>query len=202
MAAHTKLSKPDGRFSRPSGLNRTRLEKSHFYHGLLGRFAPEFGWKHKEFMRSGSQRILSTFRNRLHVFPWSWRVTPQGGIERATLDEKRIDATLKEAAELSYAWFDKMAIKPSQIHRNLSKATALWPSHQTGTARAGANREISVCSSDFECHDIDHLFFVSAASLPRTTFNFACVPTAIGAAYAWRRILENHFSRGSSTRFA
>ena len=35
MADHRKLSKPDGSFSRPSGLNRTRLETSYFYHGLL-----------------------------------------------------------------------------------------------------------------------------------------------------------------------
>ncbi len=166
----------------------------------LGPFAPEFGWKHKEFMRDGIRRIMFKFVNRLQNIPWQWRVTPDGRMERTSLDEKRVDATLREAAELSYAWYDKMAMKPLKIDRRVRRASSLRPGHNTGTARAGASPDNSVCSSDFDCHDIDHLLITSGASMPRTLFCHGMGPIAIGAAYAWRRMIANHFSRGGSTK--
>ena len=69
----------------------------------------------------------------------------------------------------------------------------------TGTTRAGESRETSVCTSDFDCHDIDNLIFVSGSTVPKT-FLWAAGPTAATAAYAYRRIIENHFSRGCSTK--
>jgi len=121
-------------------------------------------------------------------------------MESVSLDEKRIDAVLKEAAEVSLNWYDKMAVKPEMIDRRGSRATALRMAHHSGTARAGADRSNSVCTSDFDSHDIDHLIITSSASIPRTTLCWGMGPTAVGAAYAWRRILTNHFSRGCSTK--
>jgi hypothetical protein len=56
-----------------------------------------------------------------------------------------------------------------------------------------------VCSSDFDCHDIDHLLFTSSSTVPKTFF-WSMVPTSVNAAYGWRRMVANHFSRGSSTK--
>jgi choline dehydrogenase-like flavoprotein len=166
-------------------------------------FAPEFGWKHKEYMRNGAamSRIMLW---RTHVFlpPWSWRVRPDSKIERVELDAQRLDTVIREAAEVTRAWYEKMAIKPLKIDlRGTTRpAASLQPDHRSGTARAGASRETSVCNSDFDCHDIDHLLFTSGASLPITCFCWSMGPIAVGAAYAWRRMIANHFSRGCSTK--
>jgi choline dehydrogenase-like flavoprotein len=176
------------------------LARNHYPHeAALRSFAPEFGWEHKEYMRTAVRRI-GRIVNRIQFLPWEWRITPDGRFEKISMDEQRIDATIKEAAELSYAWYDKMAVKPLQIDRRLRKAATFRPGHTAGTARAGANRDVSVCNSDFDSHDVDHLLITSGASMPRTLFCHSAGPIFIGAAYAWRRILANHFSRGSSTK--
>ena len=170
----------------------------------LGAYAPELGWKHKEFMRNGygTSRILGLGAG-IKGIPWSWRMRPDARLERVSLDAPRIDAALREAAVLANAWLEKLQIKPAMVQRRAPRpaATAFTrPSHHSGTARAGASRETSVCSSDFDCHDIEHLLFTSGASIPRTTFSGGMGPTAVGAAYAWRRMIANHFSRGCSTQ--
>ena len=165
----------------------------------LSSFAPDFGWEHKEFMRTARLRIAS-ITNRLQVLPWTWRVTVGGEMERLSMDEAKINAAAKEAAELTYAWFEKMSVKPLKVERRFREAKSYSPGHNAGTARAGSTRDNSVCTSDFDCHDIDHLLFTSGAAMPRTTFCHGGGPIAVGAAYAWRRILHNHFSKGSSTK--
>src|SRR5262249_52753979 len=131
----------------------------------LGAFAPEFGWDHKEFMRNGAgfRRIMNLGAS-LKTVPWSWRVTPDHKIERVSIDATAMDAALRESSELTRPGYEKMAIKPVKVDYRARPAISLRPSHDSGTARAGANRETSVCSSDFDCHDIDHLLFTSSAS--------------------------------------
>ena len=116
------------------------------------------------------------------------------------MDEARINAVAKEAAELTYAWYEKMSVKPLKVEKRFRDAKTYKPGHNQGTTRAGSSRENSVCTSDFDCHDIDHLLLTSGSSMPRTTYCHGAGPIAVGAAYAWRRILENHFSKGSSTK--
>jgi choline dehydrogenase-like flavoprotein len=143
-----------------------------------------------------------TWRTHLGAIPWSWRVLPPDGhIERVELDEARMGATIKEASEVVRAWQGKLAIKPVKTDfRAFSRPLAsIEPQHPSGTARAGASRETSVCTSDYDCHDIDNLLFTSSATIPRTFFR-SCGPTAVNAAYAWRRMIANHFSTGSSTK--
>jgi hypothetical protein len=43
------------------------------------------------------------------------------------------------------------------------------------------------------------LMFVGGSTVPKT-FLWAAGPTAASAAYAYRRIIENHFSQGCSTK--
>ena len=38
---------------------------------------------------------------------------------------------------------------------------------------------------------------VRLASVPRRTFGLACIPIAVAVAYAWKRMLANHFSSQS-----
>ena len=101
--------------------------------------------------------------------------------------------------ELTFAWFDKLAIRPLEVDRR--PPPPLPPlGHNTGSARAGSGPENSVCNSDFDSHDIDHLMITSGASIPKTLFSHGCGPAAVNGAYASRRIVANHFSRGSSTK--
>jgi len=162
-------------------------------------FAPEFGMDLKDFMRDGWRRV-GNLRKYLEVIPWSWRVNPGGRFERVSIDEAKINATIKEATDLNYAWYEKMEMKPQKVGKPRGEAKDLRPGHAQGSARAGESRANSVCTSDFDCHDIDHLIITSGASVPRRTFGLAAMPIAVAAAYAWRRILANHFSRGSSTK--
>jgi hypothetical protein len=174
--------------------------KQYPHPAAISRFAPPFGWKHKEWMREGWLHV-GRIEAKLRVLPWSWRVTPNGQIERVGIDAAKISAAAKEASELSYALYEKMSLKPLQVDkRPIRSATSLSPSHTAGTARAGSSRENSVCNSEFECHDIDQLLFTSLAAIPGSTFCRACGPAAQSGSYAYRAFLKNHFSKGCSTK--
>jgi choline dehydrogenase-like flavoprotein len=168
----------------------------------LGPLAPALGWEHKEFMRNsqGARRIIS-WRTHLGAIPWSWRVLPNGKFERVEMDADRVNAAVKQAGEIIRAWQAKLSVKAVKVDMRAfgRPATSLVPLHNTGTTRAGSSPDNSVCTSDFDCHDIDNLLFTSAATIPRTFF-WSAGPTAINAAYAWRRMIANHFSTGSSTK--
>ena len=169
----------------------------------LGGYAPPFGWEHKEYMRHGSgTRHIMNWGCMFGAVPWSWRVTPpRGKKERVEFDEPRIVAMIKQSGEMIREWQARMPVKIlkanfSQHSRPLSR---LEPHHRVGTARAGSDRENSVCTSDFDCHDINNLLFTSSATIPKS-FWWSLGPTAVNAAYSYRRMLANHFSRGSSTK--
>ena len=162
-------------------------------------FAPGFGMDLKDFMRDGWRR-LGNLTNYLEVLPWDWRVKPDGSPERISYDEAKISATIKEISEINRAIYEKMEMRPIKISNALEEAKNMRPGHQFGTARAGSSPANSVCTSDFDCHDIDNLIIASAAAVPRRTFGLAMVPLCVASAYAWRRIVANHFTRGSSTK--
>jgi len=168
-----------------------------------GPFAPQFGWDHKEYMRNanGASHILS-WASHLGAIRWSWRVMPgKGEMERVYTDMPRLQASIRETEEIVRSWMGKLALKPLKTDLAIFSrpAESFDPRHVSGTARAGVSRDASVCTSDFDCHDIDHLLITSAATIPRTFF-WSMGPTAVNACYAWRRMLANHFSKGSSTR--
>jgi choline dehydrogenase-like flavoprotein len=169
----------------------------------LGPFAPPFGWDHKEYMRNadGASHILS-WASHLGAIRWSWRVLPgRGETERVYTDMPLLQASIRDTEEIVRSWMGKLALKPVKTDLSIFSrpAESFDPRHVSGTARAGVSRDTSVCTSDFDCHDIDHLLFTSAATIPRTFF-WSMGPTAVNACYAWRRMLANHFSRGCSTR--
>lgn len=172
------------------------------YDAAVAREAPQFGWEHKEYMRnySGLKHFFS-LSAALGGIPYSWRVKPNDGeMVRVSIDTARIDAAIKQCEEVTHAMVEKLPMKPKRVeYRRSRRANDIGMSHFSGTARAGSSRENSVCTSDFDCHDIDHLMISSAAAIPRT-FRYAGVPTAIVACYGWRRMVANHFSRGCSTK--
>ena len=168
----------------------------------LGPFAPGFGREHKEYMRNqAGVRHVMGWNTHLGAIPGSWRVMPDTRIEQVEIDDGRVNARIREASEIVRAWHGKLAVKPVKVDMRAFSRTAktINPLHRVGTARAGASRETSVCTSDFDCHDIDNLLFTSSATIPRTFF-WSAGPTAVNAAYAWRRMIANHFSIGCSTR--
>ena len=185
---------------RVPGLSRVAGNKYPHNHAA-SEFAPPFGWKHKEFMKNGGWLRFGQITNRLQTLPWKWRITPNAHEELVSIDEARINAVIKESADLTRALYEKMSLQPVAIAKaRYDHARRLRPGHIVGTCRAGASREVAVCDSDFNCFDIDHLLFASGESIPRSTFCHGLGPIAVGAAYAWRRILANHFSKGSSTK--
>ena len=184
---------------RGTGLTRQSNNRKFPHLAAIHDLAPQFGWKHKEFMKNGGWRRFGSIKSQIGTLPWKFRVTPAGHQELVHMDEARIRAVSKEAADLMYSMYEKMSLKPVSV-APYDDARRLRPGHHLGTCRAGASREVAVCDSDFNCFDIDNLLFTSGASIPRSTFCHGCGPIAVGAAYAWRRILANHFSPGSSTK--
>jgi choline dehydrogenase-like flavoprotein len=128
-------------------------------------------------------------------------VRPDRELEQYDVDVARINAKIEEGQEVIRSWHAKLPIKvvKADLRAFAIRAQTIDPFHRVGTARAGSSRENSVCSSDFDCHDIDHLLFTSSSTIPKTFF-WSMVPTSVNAAYGWRRMIANHFSRGSSTK--
>jgi choline dehydrogenase-like flavoprotein len=168
-------------------------------------YAPAYGWEHKEWMRNGAgSRSTLGWNVHFGAIPWSWRVLPDTNGERMELDEPRFTAKIEEAAEIVREWHGKLAMKPLKTDTrglNQTGASLGYNSclHRSGSTRAGNSPANSVCTSDFDCHDIENLLFTSSSTIPRTFF-WSAGPTAINAAYGWRRMVANHFSTGSSTK--
>lgn len=164
--------------------------------------APSFGWQHKEYMRNGfGVSHIMTWRCHICAVSWDWRIRPDGYAERTSMDEAALKAAVKQGEEWTRAWQEKLPVKV--LRKNMKTFSrsldAVRPQHMTGTTRAGEDAKVSVVSSDFDCHDIENLMFVGGSTVPKT-FLWAAGPTAASAAYAYRRIIENHFSRGCSTK--
>ena len=103
--------------------------------------------------------------------------------------------TLKEGTEFIVELYSKMAIRPIRV--NAVPPHRFSIAHQTSSCRAGENAQNSVVNSDFESHDVENLFVSSAAVIPRGCLSFSHIPVSVVAAYTWRRMVENHFSRGA-----
>lgn len=170
--------------------------------GALHIYAPQFGWEHKEFMRNSSgARHYIDWRTHFGAIPATWRVHPESRLLVERMDDTRVTAALRDTVEILKNWQGKLGIKVLRTNfRPFERPIrSIPPQHRVGTARAGSSRENSVCTSDFDCHDIDNLMITSSAAIPRTFF-WSFVPTTVNACYGYRRMIANHFSKGSSTR--
>ncbi|NNE38496.1 MAG: hypothetical protein HKN08_09340, partial [Gammaproteobacteria bacterium] len=82
---------------------------------------------------------------------------------------------------------EKIDAKPIKTVTNYSLA------HCAGTCRAGIDVGNSVVNPYFESHDIDNLFICDASAVPRQQ-QYGAMPTVAVASYAWRQIVDRHFS--------
>ena len=184
---------------RATGLTRQSNTRKYPHMAAFHEMAPQFGWEHKEFMKNGGWRRFGSLKLQLGTIPWKWRCTPDGRIEMVSMDEARIRAASRETADFIVSLYDNMSLRPTRV-RPYDDSRRLRPGHDVGTCRAGANRDVAVCDSDFNCFDVENLMFTSGAVVPRSTFCHGMGPVAVTAAHSWRRMLANHFSSGSSTR--
>ncbi len=66
--------------------------------------------------------------------------------------------------------------------------------HAMGSCRAGVDPKDSVVNPRFESHDVEGLLLCDGSVIPRSGSSWACIPIATVAAFASRRIVQDHFS--------
>ena len=179
----------------------------------LSAVAPEFGHKHKDFMRNnwkewrhiaGNPFYLGPMVAYSHMSAPRGRIRPDGSLQ---FDNRHptILKRQKEVGDLLYALFEKMGAKEIRDDPRieaLRKGGLGGPSgsgglgHRTGSVRAGVDRKNSVVNSNFECHDIQNLLMVDSETHPRSTslWSGGIVASCVGT-FAAQRIIANHFKR-------
>lgn len=169
----------------------------------LNEMAPEFGREHKEFMRQISNPQLRTKAKTL--------LTTQGRILIRLIRPRKVYGSVddrgrwfydahhpslaplfREAKDLGESILRGMGAK--EIVETTSPDGTSFNSN-TGSCRAGSDRRRSVVNSHFESHDVENLLIVDASVTPfGATIGYGA-PTATVAAFAYRRIIERHFTR-------
>ena len=176
----------------------------------LHEFAPEFGREHKRFMATGGRHIASQVS-----IQYKRREGLEGFIHRDGSHEYPVSVTrdvkaardLKESMIVLRDIYREMgSVKIRDIDPVLKELDAVAASmlqgrspvsatHQSCSCRAGADRRNSVVNERFECHDIRNLFICDLSVLPRVTYgNPGVAMVAHVACFAWRRLVEDHFS--------
>ena len=169
----------------------------------LNALAPEFGREHKEFMRQISNPQLRTKAKTL--------LTNQGRILIRLVRPRQVYGSVDDRGAWSYdphhpslaPLFRKAKELAGSILREMGAKEVLETRSPTGTSfnsntgscRAGSDRRTSVVNPFFESHDVDNLLIVDASATPfGATIGYGA-PTATVAAFAYRRIIERHFTR-------
>jgi len=160
----------------------------------LHSFAPQLGWEHKNYMKTAC-RYVGGIGVTVGAALWDKGIVTPTGKYVYNRRHPGILKTLKEGTEFIVDLYSKMAIRPTRV--NAAPPNRFSIAHQTSSCRAGESAQNSVVNSDFESHDVDNLFVSSAAVIPRAPLSHSHVPTCVVAAYTWRRMVENHFSRGA-----
>jgi len=160
----------------------------------LHSFAPQLGWEHKNYMKTVCKHFGSIAIT-IGAALWDKGIVTPTGKYVYNRRHPGILKTLKEGTEFIVDLYSKMAIRPTRV--NAAPPNRFSIAHQTSSCRAGESAQNSVVNSDFESHDVDNLFVSSAAVIPRGCLSFSHIPVSVVAAYTWRRMVENHFSRGA-----
>lgn len=159
----------------------------------LHSFAPQLGWEHKNYMKTAC-RYVGGIGVTVGAALWDRGVVSPTGKYVYNRRNPKILASLKQGAELIIELYSKMDIAPVEI--DTRPPTRYSIAHQTSSCRAGESAQNSVVNSDFESHDVENLFVSSAAVIPRGNLTLSHIPVSVVAAHTWRRMVENHFSRG------
>ncbi|MBI2820914.1 MAG: GMC family oxidoreductase, partial [Acidobacteria bacterium] len=157
--------------------------------------APDFGWEHKAFMKRAVKRI-GILSVGLKAPVWQKGRVGLRGEHLYRRDDPAILAQIHEAWSVAREIVRGLVPQPIRVDDTQPRSFDIL--HEVGTCRAGSDRSNSVVNSDFECHDVDRLLICSAAVIPTGNHTFSHMPTVAASCHAWRRIVSNHFSRGSA----
>ena len=170
----------------------------------LSQWAPEFGNRHKQWMRENWKGWRHIIGEPFYMGPlvaysmWSAprpRVLPDGSLP---FDHKHISVTRRaqECTDLVWSLFEQMGAREIRRTPEHPRITVQPFTHEVGACRGGADRTNSVINSDFECHDIANLFVVDSSAVPvETSLWSGGAVAAVMGTYAAQRIIANHFSR-------
>ncbi len=161
----------------------------------LSGYAPEFGHDHKEFMRTACTRFSGVLL--LQTCPKNSRgqIKPDQSVEY-TSDPRTIKRS-QEGEKICQEVLKRMGLKniitagPGIAEQVRSFQGGL---HGMGSCRAGVDPKDSVVNQRFESHDIEGLLLCDGSVIPRGGSSWACIPIATVAAFAWPRIVQDHFS--------
>lgn len=157
--------------------------------------APQFGWEHKEFMRTAVQKVgFLSFAMR--SMTWGKGRIGMSGEHLYRRDDPAVLGHIQKAWPIAQDIIRRLNPKPIRVDDPLPKSFAVL--HEVGTARAGVSKKDSVVTPDFDSHDVEGLMIGSGAVIPCGNHTLAHMPIATVNAYAWRRIVANHFTRGSA----
>ncbi|MBI2819846.1 MAG: GMC family oxidoreductase [Acidobacteria bacterium] len=166
----------------------------------LSKWAPEFGHKHKDWMRKNWQEWRHIADTPFYLGPlvaYCHSAAPKARyLPDRTLqfdgEHPIIKKRTKELRDLLRTLFEKMGAKEIRD----SPGIAFPFIHGVGACRAGADRKNSVVNPNFECHEVPNLFIVDSTTHPRVTSLWSgAMVTASVATFAAERILTNHFKR-------
>ena len=160
----------------------------------LSEYAPEFGHEHKEFMRTGCTRISGVLLYQTGPKNSGGRVLPDGSVEYRS--NPRMIRRFQEGEEICRTILKRMGLKNISTGGDVGERVRTYQGnlHAMGSCRAGVDPKDSVVNPRFESHDIEGLLLCDGSVIPRCGSSEACIPVATVAAFAWPRIVEDHFS--------
>ena len=169
----------------------------------INALAPEFGREHKEFMGQicnpevqSPARELLTRRGRILIrLVRPTQVlgsTDERGDWSFDVQHPSLVPLFQEAREVGHELLRKMGA--TEILETRAPFGTSFNSN-TGSCRAGSDPRTSVVNPYFESHDVENLLICDASATPMGASIGYGAPTATVASFAYRRIIERHFSR-------
>ena len=157
--------------------------------------APDFGREHKAFMKTLTRRV-GVIGFGLKGLKWDGGRIGVRGDHAYRRDDPKILGLFQEQWPKAQEIVRRLNPQPIKVDDPGARAFNVY--HEVGTCRAGASRENSVVTPDFDCHDIEGLIIGSGAAVPVGNHTLSHMPIVTTSCYAWRRIVANHFTRGSA----
>jgi len=153
--------------------------------------APRFGQAHKDYMRTAVRRVAG-IRSSILTPLVKGNINVITGATSYPYTDPRNVKRLHWSAEIMREIHRKMGAKNIEQH----DPPSFGGGHPTGTCRAGSDPKESVVNAHFESHDVENLLICDGSVVPRACLAHKCVPVSTIAAFAGRRILADHYTRG------
>ncbi len=146
-------------------------------------------------MRTACTRISGVLVHQTGPKNSRGRVEPDGTVSYSS--DPRMAKRFEEGIEICRVLLKGMGLNQIGEVRGLDERVRTYRGnvHAMGSCRAGVDRRSSVVNERFQSHDIEGLLICDRSVIPRCGSSEACIPIATVAAFAWTRIVEDHFSR-------